>query len=172
MPDLEGNHTQQDIDDFIAVAINSLRVRDIILKVNQNYISSAATQDAYRVEPPFKLQGSYRNMNKMVCQIVPLMNKKEIEELILTHYISESQTLTSDSEANLLKLKEITGQLTLSEMERWKQIKEVFNKNNKLAGISKDNEIGQVIAQLAQFNDNLDGIKRVLKYTGNNNIEQ
>ena len=107
----------------------------------------------------------------MVCQIVPLMNQKEVEELILSHYISEAQTLTSDSEANLLRLKEIAGQLTFSEVERWKHIKEVFNKNNKLAGISKDNEIGQVIAQLAQFNDNLDGIKKVLKYTGNNNLE-
>ncbi len=171
MPDLEGNYTQQDVDDFIAVAKSSLKVRDIVLKVNQNYISSAATQDAYRVEPSFKLQGSYRNMNKMICQIVPLMNNKEIDELILTHYVSEAQTLTSDSEANLLRLKEITGQLTFSEVERWKHIKEVFNKNNKLAGISKDNEIGQVIAQLAQFNDNLDGIKKVLKYTGNNNLE-
>lgn len=171
MPDLEGNYTQQDVDDFIAVAKSSLTVRDIVLKVNQNYISSAATQDAYRLEPPFKLQGSYRNMNKMVCQIVPLMNQKEVEELILSHYISEAQTLTSDSEANLLRLKEIAGQLTFSEVERWKHIKEVFNKNNKLAGISKDNEIGQVIAQLAQFNDNLDGIKKVLKYTGNNNLE-
>lgn len=171
IPDLEGNHTQQDVDDFIAVAKNSLKVRDIVLKVNQNYISSAATQDAYRVEPPFKLQGSYRNMNKMVCQIIPLMNQKEIEELILSHYVSEAQTLTSDSEANLLRLKEIAGQLTFSEIERWKHIKEVFNKNNKLAGISKDNEIGQVIAQLAQFNDNLDGIKKVLKYAGNNDLE-
>ena len=163
MPDLEGNHTQQDIDDFIAVVKNALAVRDVVLKVNQTYISSAATQDSYRVEPPFKLQGSYRDMNKMVGLIVPLMNKKEIDELILSHYESESQTLTSDSEANLLKLKEIANLLSKEEQERWEQIKTIFNKNNKFAGIDQDNQTGQVIAQLAEFNDNLEGIKNVLK---------
>ncbi len=165
MPDLEGNHTQQDIDDFMAVVKNALIIRDIVLKVNQNYISSAAMQDSYRVEPAFKLQGSYRDMNKMIGKIVPLMNRKEVDELILTHYESESQTLTSNAEANLLKLKELAGFLTDKELERWQHIKEVFNKNNKLAGIGKDNQSGQVIAQLATFNDNLEGIKEAIKWT-------
>ena len=40
-------------------------VQDVILKINQQYIASAAQDDKYRTEPPFKLQGSYRNMNKM-----------------------------------------------------------------------------------------------------------
>lgn len=162
MPELEGNHKQQDIDDFIAVVRNSLLVRDVVLKVNQNYIASAAMQDAYRVEPSFKLQGSYRDMNKMITQIVPLMNKKEVNRLILTHYENESQTLTSDSEANLLKLKEIAGMLSPADKERWEHIKEVFLKNNKLGGIDKDNQTGMVIAQLSEFNDNLQGIKKAL----------
>ncbi len=162
MPDLEGNHMQQDVDDFIAVVKNSLSVRDTVLKVNQNYIASAAMQDAYRTEPSFKLQGSYRDMNKLVSQIVPLMNKKEISELILTHYESESQTLTSDSEANILKLKEIAGILSGSDSERWVHIKDIFNKNNKFAGIDQNNQTGLVIAQLAEFNDNLDGIKKAI----------
>jgi len=163
MPDLEGNHTQQDVDDFIAVIRNSLSIRDVVLKVNQNYIMSAAMQDAYRVEPSFKLQGSYRDMNKLVSQLVPLMNKLEINELILTHYESESQTLTSDSEANILKLKEIAGLLTDKDRERWEQIKEIFNKNNKFAGIDKDNQTGQMLAQLVEFNDNLEGIKNAIR---------
>ncbi len=162
MPDLEGNHTQQEIDDFLAVVKNALKIRDIVLKVNQNYISSAAMQDAYRTEPSFKLQGSYRDMNKMVSRIVPLMNKKEIDEMILTHYESESQTLTSNAEANLLKLKELAGLLSDAEQNRWEHIKGVFNKNNKLAGIGKDNQAGQVIAQLEEFNDNLAGIKQAM----------
>lgn len=162
LPDLEGNHTQQDVDDFTVVVKNSLIIRDIVLKVNQNYIASAATQDAYRIEPAFKLQGSYRNMNKMISQIVPLMNEQEVRELILTHYESESQTLTSDTEANLLKLKEIAGFLTKDDKERWQHIREVFNKNNKFAGIDQNNQTGQVIAQLAEFNDNLEGIKKAI----------
>jgi len=162
MPDLEGNHTQQDVDDFITVVKNALTIRNIVLKVNQNYIASAATQDVYRVEPPFKLQGSYRNMNKLVSQIVPLMNIREINELILSHYESESQTLTSNSEANMLKLREIADLLYAEEKERWKYIKEVFNKNNKFASIDRNNQAGQVIAQLAEFNDNLEGIKKAI----------
>lgn len=162
MPDLEANHTQQDIDDFMAVVRNALYVRDTVQKVNQNYIASAATQDAYRVEPPFKLQGSYRDMNKMISQLVPLMNRQEVIRLVLTHYESESQTLTADSEANLLKLKELAGLLTESDQERWMHIKAVFNKNNKLAGIDQSNQAGQVIAQLAEFNDNLAGIKNAI----------
>ncbi|MDH6309540.1 MoxR-like ATPase [Dysgonomonas sp. PFB1-18] len=162
MPDLEGNHMQQDVDDFIAVVKNSLSIRDIVLKVNQNYIASAAMQDTYRTEPSFKLQGSYRDMNKLVSQIVPLMNKKEISELILTHYESESQTLTADSEANILKLKEIAGLLSGSDSERWIHIKEIFNKNNKFGSIDQNNQTGLVIAQLAEFNDNLEGIKKAI----------
>ncbi|MDR2917965.1 MAG: DNA repair ATPase [Tannerella sp.] len=162
MPDLEGNHTQQDIDDFIAVVKNSLSVRDIVMKVNQQYIASAAMQDVYRTEPAFKLQGSYRDMNKMLTQLVPLMNRKEVNSLVLTHYENESQTLTSDSEANLLKLKEIAGVQSKEENERWEQIKAMFSKNNKLAGIDQNNQAGMVIAQLAEFNDHLEGIKRAI----------
>ena len=163
MPDLEANHTQQDIDDFIAVVKNSFRVRDIVMKVNQQYIASAAMQDAYRTEPSFKLQGSYRDMNKLISQIVPLMNQKEVNNLILTHYENESQTLTSDTEANLLKLKEIANVATNEEVDRWEQIKSVFNKNNKFAGVDSNNQTGQVLFQLAELNDNLDGIKTAIK---------
>ena len=163
MPDLEANHTQQDIDDFAAVVKNCLRIRNIVVKVNQNYIASAAMQTAYRTEPVFKLQGSYRDMNKLISQIVPLMNKQEIDSLIMTHYENEAQTLTSESESNLLKFKEMAELITPEEQKRWQHIKDVFNKNNKLAGVNKDNQTGQVIAQLAEFNENLEGIKEAIK---------
>lgn len=128
-PDLEGNHIQQEIDDFIAVLRSAIIVRNVVLKVNQTYIASAATQDTYRIEPAFKLQGSYRDMNKMISRIVPLMNVKEINELILNHYESEAQTLTADNEANLLKMKELAGLLTSQEKDRWENIKSIFLKN-------------------------------------------
>ena len=44
---------------------------------------SAAQSDASRVEPPFQLQGSYRNMNKLTEKIVPVMNDEELESLAL-----------------------------------------------------------------------------------------
>ncbi|MDR1380133.1 MAG: DNA repair ATPase [Tannerella sp.] len=163
MPDPEGNHTRQDVDDFVAVVESSLFVRDIVMKVNSRYIASAAMRDAYRTEPAFKLQGSYRDMNKMLAQIVPLMNRDEVRSLVLTHYENEAQTLTSDGEANLLKLKEIVGTLTPEETARWEQIKTVFNKNNRLAGLDRTSQAGMVIAQLTEFNDHLSGIKQALE---------
>ncbi|MDR1096804.1 MAG: DNA repair ATPase [Tannerella sp.] len=158
MPDLEGNHTQQDIDDFIAVIRSALLVREVVLKVNRQYIDSAAMQDAYRTEPAFKLQGSYRDMNKMLSQLVPLMNRQEVRSLILTHYENESQTLTSDSEVNLLKLKELAGMLTREDEVRWEQVKAMFNK--PVAGSQQAGSV--VIARLAELNSHLEGIKQAL----------
>src|SRR5690554_38732 len=137
LPDLEGNYMKQEIDDFVAVLRHILKIRSIVVKVNQHYIQSAAMQDSYRTEPAFKMQGSYRNMSKLVTQVVPMMNDKEIDELILAHYESESQTLTADTESNLLKLKEIAELLTESEKKRWEEIKAIFRKNNKHGGLAK-----------------------------------
>jgi hypothetical protein len=123
LPELEGNYNQQEIDDALAVLRNIIRIRDVVILVNEQYIASAAMKDAYRTEPAFKLQGSYRNMNKMAGKVVPLMNHEEVNTLILSHFEGESQTLTSDAEANLLRLKEIVGLLSTDEAKRWKQIK-------------------------------------------------
>jgi hypothetical protein len=49
-------------------------------------------EDVYRTEPSFKLQGSYRDMNKLVAKVVPIMDDKELQTLLLSHYESESQT--------------------------------------------------------------------------------
>jgi len=155
IPNLEGNYLKQDIDDFIAVLRHILKIRDVVVKVNQNYIQSAAMQDSYRVEPPFKMQGSYRNMSKLVTQVVPIMNNKEIDNLLLAHYEGESQTLTADTESNLLKLKELAGLQTAEDKVRWENIKEIFRKNNKHGGLGKDEK---VFAQLLEFNENLEGI--------------
>src|SRR5690606_32921872 len=105
-------------------------------------------------------QGSYRNMSKLVASIVPMMNKDEIVQLILTHYESEAQTLTTDAESNLLKLKQIVGVLTQEEEERWQQILRVFQKNNKHGGLAKDDKI---FAQLLEFNENLEGIIQAIR---------
>ena len=82
-------------------------MREIILRVNQEYVRSAAMEDAYRTEPPFKLQGSYRNMNKIAEKILPLMTDAEVASLIADHYRGEAQTLSQAAESNLLKWREI-----------------------------------------------------------------
>jgi hypothetical protein len=160
--DLKGNHTKQEVQDYISVLEKVLRVRNDVLSVNQQYIKSAAMEDAYRIEPSFKLQGSYRDMNKLVAKVVPIMNDKELTTLLLSHYESESQTLTSAAEANLLKYKELANNLTDDEQERWNIIKTTFVKNNKLKGFGNQNEMAQVLSQMMQFSDNLEGIKEVL----------
>src|SRR5690606_14231171 len=102
----------------------------------------------------------YRNMSKLVASVVPMMNDKEIDGLILAHYESESQTLTTDTESNLLKLKELAGLITSEERKRWENIKEIFRKNNKHGGLGKDDK---VFAQLLEFNENLEGIIQAIK---------
>ncbi|GAA0562154.1 DNA repair ATPase [Chitinophaga japonensis] len=162
LPELEGNYNQQEIEDAIAVLKNVLLIRDIVMRVNQQYIASAAMKDAYRTEPPFKLQGSYRNMNKMAGKVVPLMNAEEVSTLIRSHYEGESQTLTSDAEANLLKLKEIAGLLTAEEARRWEQIREIFRKNNKFGGLEANDTSGQMLLQLSSFNEHLEAIAKAM----------
>ncbi len=92
-----------------------IRVRDVILSVNREYIRSAAQSDDYRTEPAFKLQGSYRNMNRIAEKVFAVMNDKELETLIVSNYENDVQTLTSDAEANLLKFKELMGILSEAE---------------------------------------------------------
>ena len=94
--------------------------------MNQQYIRSAAQDDAFRTEPPFKLQGSYRNMNKLAEKVVSAMNDEELEQLVDDHYRGESQTLTTGAEQNLLKLAELRGRMTGAAGARWTEIKEEF----------------------------------------------
>ncbi len=155
LPSLEGNYTTQEIEQFLAVLKHVKQVQNLVIEVNKNYIKSAAMQDQYRTEPAFKLQGSYRNMSKLVAQIVPIMNTDEVNQVLLSHYESEAQTLTTNAEANLLKLKELAGLQTPIEAERWQNIKQIFTKNNKHAGLDTNNKM---IAQLLEFNENLQGI--------------
>ncbi|GAK92219.1 hypothetical protein JCM19298_2707 [Nonlabens ulvanivorans] len=161
--ELKGNHSNQEIADYVAVLEKVLKIRDTVLKVNQTYIASAGMEDAYRTEPSFKLQGSYRDMNKLVAKVVPIMDDKELQTLLLSHYESESQTLTSAAEANLLKYKELVKTISLEEQQRWEDIKGIFAKNNKLNGLGGQNQMSQVLSQMMDFTENLEGIKEVLR---------
>ncbi|MCI5083616.1 MAG: AAA family ATPase, partial [Saprospiraceae bacterium] len=139
--ELEANHTTSELNEYVSVLKKLLRIRDVVLSVNQEYIRSAAMQDEYRTEPAFKLQGSYRNMNKMAEKVVPIMNEQELETLVLSHYEGESQTLTSAAEANFLKLKELMGVQTADEKQRWEDIKKTFNKNKIFNGMDEQNPV-------------------------------
>ncbi|QIY91797.1 DNA repair ATPase [Chryseobacterium gallinarum] len=160
---LKGNFSSQEISDFRAVLKNTIMVRNMVLKVNKEYISSAAMSDDYRNEPPFKLQGSYRNMNKLIARIQPILKADEVTRIVLDHYQNESQTLTTGAEANMLKLKELINTLSEEETERWNEIKKTFIKNKTLKGLGENDRMTQIVALLAQFGEGLEGIKEALK---------
>lgn len=159
------NHSPEELNEYASILDKLIKIRDVILSVNQEYIRSAAMSDDYRTEPAFKLQGSYRNMNKLVEKVVPIMNEKELETLILSHYEGESQTLTSGAEANFLKLKELMGIMTEKEEKRWFEIKKTYVKNKVFKNMDKDNPISQVVAQMSRFSDGIEGIKEALEKT-------
>ncbi len=159
---LEGNYSLEELNEMVAVMKKLMRVRDIILKVNREYIRSAAQSDDYRTEPPFKLQGSYRNMNRIAEKVVPIMNDKELQTLILSSYENDAQTLTSDQEANMLKFKELMGIITPTEASRWDDIKRTFAQNIKLRGMDAGSEVAQVLVQLGSLGDGLHAIRKAV----------
>ncbi|WP_432047996.1 DNA repair ATPase [Streptomyces asiaticus] len=115
--------TPAELDEILFVLRKLLHVQKTVLAVNRAYIASAAQADASRTEPPFRLQGSYRDTNKLAARIVPAMNDAELEALIDDHYRAEAQTLTADAEANLLKLAQLRGRLTGKQAARWNEVK-------------------------------------------------
>jgi hypothetical protein len=159
---LEGNYSVEELNEMVAVMKKLMRVRDIILAVNREYIKSAGQADEYRTEPPFKLQGSYRNMNRIAEKVVPIMNDDELQTLILSSYENDAQTLTSDQEANMLKFRELLGVITPEEANRWDDIKRTFATNVKLSGVDAGSEVAQVLVQLGSLNDGLHSIRRAL----------
>src|SRR5690606_2115652 len=124
--DFKHQYSGAEINEIVDVLKKLFVVRDVVLKINQQYIISASQADKYRTEPPFKLQGSYRNMNKMGEKISAVMNQDELMQLIADHYIGEAQLLTAGAEENLLKLAELRGNMTEKQQQRWAQIKADF----------------------------------------------
>ena len=143
-------YSDAEINEIVLVIKQLVKLRDIVLKVNQQYIASAAQSDKYRTEPAFRLQGSYRNMNKLSEKVSSVMNDEELERLLDDHYLGEAQLLTTGAEENLLKLAELRGTLTEKEAARWQQIKKDFMRNKALGGDNTD--IGdRVVVQLASL---------------------
>ncbi len=153
--ELSHGYSAAEISEIEAILKRLMQVRDIVFRVNQQYIASAAQDDAYRTEPPFKLQGSYRNMNKLAEKLSPAMNDADIEQLMRDHYQGESQLLTAGAEENLLKLAELLGRQTEAEMARWEQIKHDYRRNKSLGGA--DSEVG--VRVVAQLHDLVEGVR-------------
>ena len=160
--ELAGNYSAEELNEYLGVMEKLIRVRDVVLAVNQAYILSAAQADEYRTEPPFLLQGSYRNMNRIAGKVLPVMNTAELETLIQTHYLSEAQTLTTGAEANILRFKQMTGQQTEAEAKRWAEIKKTFNRNQMFAGAGGSDRMAQALVQLSSMGEGLGAIQTTL----------
>jgi hypothetical protein len=156
--DFEGNYTVEEITEYVATMKKLFVVRDVVLKVNTEYIRSAGQSSAYRTEPPFLLQGSYRNMNRIGARVLPMMNDEELWTLIISAYEQDAQTLTSGAEANLLKFRELVGHLTEEHTQRWSDIKKTFQRNLLLGGEGSDS-MTRLMGQLTSVGQGLDHIK-------------
>ncbi|MEC9095004.1 MAG: AAA family ATPase, partial [Planctomycetota bacterium] len=160
--EFEANYSMEEVSEMVSTMKKLMRVRDVVLQVNREYINSAAQADDYRTEPPFKLQGSYRNMNRIAEKVLPIMNDEELETLIKSSYENDAQTLTSDAEANLLKLYEMCGWMDEEQSARWNDIKKAFVKNIKMRGVGSDDQFGQVVLQMQGFSDGLEEIRETI----------
>ena len=148
--DLSHQYSSAELNEITAVLKKLFVIQDVVLKINQQYIASAAQSDEYRTEPSFRLQGSYRNMNKMAEKVSSVMNHDELMQMIADHYVGESQLLTNGSEENLLKLAELRGEMTEEEAARWAKIKSDFVRNKAMGGDDADVG-GKVIGQLVDL---------------------
>ncbi len=164
--DFEGNYTPGEIEEFVRGMKLLYQVRDTILRVNLEYIASAAQEDAYRTEPAFKLQGSYRNMNRIAEKVVPLMTDQELQELVVSHYENEAQNLTTGAEANLLKFREMEGLLDEVQAARWETIKKEFRKQKVLGGAGENDPVTRVVAQMQEFREGLTSIQQGIVAAG------
>jgi hypothetical protein len=150
-----------ELEQILSVLRKMLRVQEIVLTNNQAYIASAAQSDASRTEPPFQLQGSYRNMNAMAARVVAVMNEDELEAMVDDHYVGEAQTLTAGAEANLLKLAELRGRLTPEQSERWAEVKAGFLRAQALGGDEED-PMSRAVGAIGLLADRVGGIENAI----------
>jgi hypothetical protein len=160
--DLKHGYSGAEIDEIVRVLQRLTQVQQTLLTINLAYISSAATDDRFRTEPPFKLQGSYRNMNKLAEKVVAVMNDDELERLIDDHYRSEAQTLTTGAEQNLLKLAELRGRQTPEQKARWHDVKKGYERS-VMQGSGADDPATRVTNTIAGLAQRVEGIAHAIE---------
>jgi hypothetical protein len=159
--ELEHGYSTAELEEVVEVVRRFFFVQRTLLAVNQEYIRSASQDDRFRREPPFKLQGSYRNMNKLAEKIVSAMTDAELEGLLDAHYQSESQTLTTAAEQNLLKLAELRGRMSPEQHTRWEELKRGFRRV-QVQGGAEDDPVVRVTGSIAAIGEELGQLKDVV----------
>ncbi|HAR67232.1 MAG TPA: AAA family ATPase, partial [Lentisphaeria bacterium] len=161
--DFDSDYGPDEVNEIVAILSRLRRVQKVVLRVNQEYIDSAAQSEDYRAEPAFKMQGSYRNMNRMAEKVFAVMTDAEVDQLVMDHYQNESQTLTTGAEANVLKFKSMLGWLNDEDTKRWNEICREFNRRQMLAGADEQDKAAQIVNQLSGFNSNLDRFREAVE---------
>ncbi|GAA2813888.1 hypothetical protein GCM10020219_102720 [Nonomuraea dietziae] len=156
-------YSKVELEQILSVLRKLVRVQEVVLANNQAYIASAAQSDDSRTEPPFRLQGSYRNMNKLAERIVPVMNDAELEQLIDDHYLGEAQTLTTGAESNLLKLAELRGRLTPEQEARWAAVKTAYLRTKALGG-AEDDPMTRAVGAIGLLADRVGDIGQAIRH--------
>lgn len=151
-------YSAAEVAEVTSVLRNLMLAQRVLLAVNAEYIRSASQEDSYRTEPPFKLQGSYRNMNKIAEKVVSAHTPAEVEALVDDHYASESQTLTTGAEQNLLKLAELRGRMTDEQRARWDAIKKEFSRQKRVGG-KDDDPVARVTGTLSTLGEELERMR-------------
>ncbi|MFB7026193.1 MULTISPECIES: DNA repair ATPase [unclassified Streptomyces] len=150
-----------ELERILAVLGRLLTARETVLAVNEEYIASAARNDAARTAPPFRLQGSYRTMNRIAARISPAMNDAELAAVIDDHYTAEARTLTTEAEANLLRLAELRGTLTPEQAARWAEVSAAYVRARALGG-SEDDPLARAVAALGLLADRIAAVESAI----------
>ncbi|MFE2459502.1 DNA repair ATPase [Streptomyces sp. NPDC059402] len=150
-----------ELERVLSVLRHLVAARETVLAVNAAYIASAARSDDTRTEPAFRLQGSYRNMNKIAQRIRPVMNDAERDAVLDDHYTAEAQTLTHGAEANLLKLAELRGTLTPEQAARWAEVRAAHVRARTLGG-PDDDPLVRAVAALGLLADRVAAVESAI----------
>ncbi|WP_234544885.1 DNA repair ATPase [Streptomyces shenzhenensis] len=150
-----------ELERILAVLRHLLTARETVLAVNAAYIASAAQPDATRTEPPFRLQGSYRTMNRIAQRIQPVMDRAELAAVLHDHYTADARTLTSGAEANMLKLAELRGTLTAEQAVRWNEVKTAYVRTQSLGGPESD-PFTRAVSALALLADRIAAVETAI----------
>ncbi|MGA5703967.1 DNA repair ATPase [Peterkaempfera bronchialis] len=154
-------YPQPELEAVLAVLRHLLGVREVLLASNRAYIASAATADASRTEPPYLLQGSYRDMSRLAGRIVPVMDAEEVEAVLDDHYRGEAQALGADAEANLLKLAGLRDRLTAEQAARWAEVKAGYLRERALGG-SGDDALARAVGALGLLADRVGAVEAAI----------
>ena len=161
---VKANHAAEEVREYVAVLEKLLTVRDVILAVNNEYIRSAGQADAYRTEPAFKLQGSYRDMNKLAEKVVPVMNEDELQTLIRVALRKRSSDPHHRIRSQPTEAERYARHAHREEAQRWTEIKTIFLQQQKARGYGQ-NGMAPAIEHMENISGSLRGIAQALQGT-------